>query len=441
MRTGAELITSDREKLWHPYANPYRHDPLYAVIEAEGCRLVLDDGTHRHEVVDGMASWWSAIHGYRHPVLDAAVTEQTARFAHVMFGGLTHAPAVELAERLLELAPGMARVFPVDSGSVAMEVALKIVRQAGIAGARPRTRFAALHGGYHGDTWGAMSVCDPDGGMHALYAGQVQSHVFLPRPPAFDADEAELAAWDDKASALIRQHRDELAGIVLEPVLQGAGGMWAWAPAALRRLRELADEYDLLLVADEIATGFGRTGRLWGCDWAGIRPDVLAVGKALTGGYLTQAAVLTTERVARALTDGPAGVLMHGPTFMANPLASAVSNASLGLIAAGGWQRDVPRIEAVLTAELDDLRTHPGVADVRVLGATAAVELRSAADLRIATEAAVAHGVWLRPFGKLIYAMPPYVATDDEVRTIAGGIRAAVTAAVRGSEQAAGQHG
>ncbi|NLT30094.1 MAG: adenosylmethionine--8-amino-7-oxononanoate transaminase [Propionibacterium sp.] len=428
MRTGAELIHSDRERLWHPYANPYRHDPLYAVLAAEGCRLVLDDGRRRHEVVDAMASWWSAIHGYRHPVLDAAVAEQAGRFSHVMFGGLTHAPAVRMAERLLDLAPGMSRVFPVDSGSVAMEVALKIVRQAEAGRPRPRTRFAALHGGYHGDTWGAMSVCDPSGGMHALYAGQVQHHVFLPRPPAFAAPAEEVDRWAERAGALVHAHRDELAGIVVEPILQGAGGMWAWAPAALRQMRRWADEYELLLVADEIATGFGRTGRLWACDWADVRPDVLAVGKALTGGYLTQAAVLTTERVTRALAAGPAGVLMHGPTFMANPLASAVSAASLGLIAEGGWQRDVPRIEGVLAAELADLRGRPGVADVRVLGATAAVELTAPADLRVATEAAVAHGVWLRPFGRLIYAMPPYLADDDELRTIAAGMRAAVDA-------------
>ncbi len=431
MNSAQEVLAADRAHVWHPYAPPFGVDPLVVVSEASGSRLVLSDGDRTHEVVDAMASWWCAVHGYRNPTLDAAVLDQVGRFSHVMFGGLTHAPATMLAERLVELAPeGLTRVFLADSGSVAMEVALKIVRQVAMArpGTRPRTRLAALRGGYHGDTWGTMAVCDPDGGMHSLYGGQVSPQVFLPRPPAFAAPQSEVDAWADAAGALVHAHRDELAGIVVEPILQGAGGMWPWAPAALRHLRTLADAHELVLVADEIATGFGRTGRLWGCDWADVRPDVMAVGKALTGGYVTQAAVLTTDAVARAIARGPAGVLMHGPTFMANPLACAVSAASLGLIADGGWQADVPRIEHILRAELADLREHPHVVDVRVLGATAAVQVRGPVDVRRATRAALAAGVWLRPFRDLVYAMPPYVTGDEDLRRVAAGMRAAVDA-------------
>ena len=427
MTRSADLLAQDRARLWHPYASPYGVDPLYLVREASGCRLVLDDGARTHEVVDAMASWWCMIHGYRRPELDDALARQASRFSHVMFGGLTHEPAIALAEHLLALAPaGLTRVFPADSGSVAMEVALKIARQVGWKAGR--TRFAALRGAYHGDTWGAMSLCDPDGGMHAIYAGQVQQHVFLPRPPRFDAPPDAVSAWEAEASALIEEHSREVAAIVVEPLLQGAGGMWPWAPAALQHLRALADAHSMLLIADEIATGFGRTGRLWACDWAGVRPDMLAVGKAMTGGYLTQSAVLTTDAVARGLAESPAGVLMHGPTFMANPLASAVSVASLGLIASGSWRDDVARVERVLRAELAPLASHPRVSEVRVLGATAAVELTTPVDLPAATRAAIAAGVWLRPFRNLVYAMPPYVASDAELRTIAGGIRAAIDA-------------
>lgn len=431
MMGAAEILKGDRARVWHPYASPFGVDPLYAVTAASGARLLLNDGEREYPVVDAMASWWSAIHGYRHPALDAAIAEQAGRFSHVMFGGLTHDPAVRLAGQLIELAPtGLSRVFLADSGSVAMEVALKIARQVGMARPRSRTKFAALRGGYHGDTWGTMAVSDPDGGMHALYAGQVQQHVFLPRPPAFTASVADVAGWESEVSDLIHAHRDELTGIVVEPILQGAGGMWPWAPGALRHLRRLADAYELVLIADEVATGFGRTGRLWACDWAGVRPDVMAVGKALTGGYLTQAAVLTTDPVTQAIADGPASVLMHGPTFMANPLASAVSSASVELVAQGGWRARVQRIGRVLSADLDGVRERPGVSDVRVFGATATIALEMPVDVAAATRAALAHGVWLRPFRNLVYAMPPYVATDEELHTIATGMRAAVDAVV-----------
>lgn len=425
MPTYASLTSSDRAHVWHPYAGPYPTHDLPVVRDAHGSTLVLEDAQGLHEVVDGMASWWCAIHGYRNPVLDEALVRQAGRFSHVMFGGLTHEPAVTLAERLVELAPaGLTRVFLADSGSVAMEVALKIARQAG----HPRTRFATLRGGYHGDTWGVMSVCDPDGGMHELWSGALQSHLFLPRPPAPSCTPEALADWRDEASTLVRDARNELCAIVCEPLLQGAGGMWSYHPDALRHLRALADEYGLLFVVDEIATGFGRTGTLWACDAAGITPDVMAVGKALTGGYLTQAAVLTTDAVARAIADGPGGALMHGPTFMANPLASAVSIASVGLVAEGSWRQDVPRIAATLASDLEPLRAHPQVADIRVLGATAAVELNSPVDVRLATRAALAHGVWLRPFRNLIYAMPPFIVTDEELHRISDGMTAAVMA-------------
>lgn len=439
MPTYGALAAADRTFLWHPYASPYPTHPLPVVREASGSRLVLEDAAGLHEVVDGMASWWCAIHGYRHPVLDDALARQAARFSHVMFGGLTHEPAVTLAERLVELAPsGLTRVFLADSGSVAMEVALKIVRQVALGRpGRPRTRFATLRGGYHGDTWGAMSVCDPDGGMHGLYAGQVQPQVFLPRPPAPDADPATLGAWCDEVTALVHDARDDLAGIVCEPLLQGAGGMWTYAPAALTHLRAVADAYDLVLVVDEIATGFGRTGTLWACDAAGIVPDVLAVGKAFTGGYLTQAAVLTTDAVARALAAGPTGVLMHGPTFMANPLASAVSIASVGLVAEGGWRTDVPHVAATLASELAGLRAAASVTDVRVLGATAAVELDAPVDVPLATRVALDHGVWLRPFRNLVYTMPPYGTSDADLRRIGAAIRAVVAAGEERRDRAA----
>lgn len=429
MRGYSTLTSIDRAHVWHPYASPFPTADLPVVREARGARLVIEDARGLREVVDGMASWWCAVHGYRNPVLDQAVTEQVGRFSHVMFGGLTHEPAVTLAESLVELAPdGLTRVFLADSGSVAMEVALKVALQTALAkpGVR-RTRFAALRGGYHGDTWGVMSVCDPDGGMHSIYAGAVQPHVFLPRPPAPGDDEA-LATWQAEVDELIHAHRDELAAIVCEPLLQGAGGMWTYDARALRHLRQVADEHDLLLVVDEIATGFGRTGTLWACDAAGITPDVMAIGKALTGGYVTQAAVLCTEKVAQALADGPAGVLMHGPTFMANPLACAISNASVGIIAEGGWQADVARIADRMRAELAPLRSAPNVVDVRILGATAAIELDAPIDMALATRTAIDHGVWLRPFRNLVYAMPPYVATDADLATLGSAMRAVAAA-------------
>jgi adenosylmethionine-8-amino-7-oxononanoate aminotransferase len=414
LTAAAELLEIDRRHVWHPYGPmPSTSAPL-PVASAEGVRLRLTDG---RELVDGMASWWCAIHGYRHPALDAAVRDQLGRMAHVMFGGLTHEPAVRLAERLVAMTPApLQHVFFADSGSVAVEVALKLCFQA-----RPgRRRLLTVRGGYHGDTLGAMSVTDPVGGMHALFAGALPEHVFAERPPRILDDR-----WAAHLEALVAAHADELAAVIVEPVVQGAGGMWLYDPAVLRLLRALCDEHGLLLVFDEIATGFGRTGELFGCDHAGVAPDVMCVGKALTGGYLTLAATLCTTDVATSLEGG---ALMHGPTFMANPLACAVAVASLDLLADGAWRAPVARIEAGLRAGLEPARDLPGVADVRVLGAIGAIQLTGPVDVAAATRAAVDRGVWLRPFGDLVYAMPPYVTDDADLARIADAMVAAAAA-------------
>jgi adenosylmethionine-8-amino-7-oxononanoate aminotransferase len=409
-----ELLEYDRRHVWHPYGPmPGASAPL-PVISAEGVRLRLADG---RELIDGMASWWCAVHGYRHPVLDAAAHGQLDRMAHVMFAGLTHEPAVRLARRLVELSPaGLEHVFFADSGSVAVEVAIKLCLQA-----RPgRRRLLTVRGGYHGDTFGAMAVCDPVGGMHRLFTGALAEHVFADRPPAV-LDEP----YAEHLRTLIARHAGELTAVIVEPVVQGAGGMWFYDPRVLGLLRALCDEHGLLLVADEIATGFGRTGALFACEHAGVVPDVLCLGKALTGGYLTLAATLCTPQVAGALEGG---ALMHGPTYMANPLACAVALASTGLLAAGGWREDVARIERGLRAGLEPARALPGVVDVRVLGAIGVVQLGGAVDVAAATKAAVAEGVWLRPFGDLVYTMPPYVTDDEDVARITRAVVAAVAA-------------
>jgi adenosylmethionine-8-amino-7-oxononanoate aminotransferase len=366
-----------------------------------------------------MASWWCAIHGYRHPVLDAAVRDQLSRVAHVMFGGLTHEPAVLLADRLVELAPdGLERVFFADSGSVSVEVAIKVCMQYQRAvGRSGRTRLLTVRGGYHGDTSGAMAVCDPVGGMHSLFTGLLPEHVFAPRPPdGFDSGLDE--EWAAEVRSLASAHAGELAGVIVEPVVQGAGGMRFHSPECVRLLREICDEHGLLLVLDEIATGFGRTGAMFASEHAGVRADVMCVGKALTGGYMTLAAMLCTAAVAEAVSTGEGGGLMHGPTFMANPLACAVALASLDLLADGEWRARVAGIEAGLRAGLVPASALPGVGDVRVLGAIGVIELHEQVDVAAATRAAVEHGVWLRPFRNLIYAMPPYVMEGTDLARV-----------------------
>jgi adenosylmethionine-8-amino-7-oxononanoate aminotransferase len=425
------LLALDRERVWHPYgALPAPLAPL-PVVSAEGVRLRLADG---RELIDGMASWWCAIHGYRHPALDAAVRGQLERMAHVMFGGLTHEPAVRLAGRLCELAPdGLERVFLADSGSVSVEVAIKLCLQHQRAlGHRGRTRLLTVRGGYHGDTTGAMAVCDPVGGMHSLFAGMLPEHVFAERPPdGFDAGLDER--WAQQVSELAGAHAHELAGAILEPVVQGAGGMRFHSPACVAHMRRVCDEHGILLVLDEIATGFGRTGAMFACEHAGIAPDVMCVGKALTGGYMTLAATLCTAAVAEAVSGGEGGGLMHGPTFMANPLACAVALASLELLADGGWRERVRAIEQGLRAGLEPARALAGVRDVRVLGAIGVVQLERDVDVAAASAAAVARGVWLRPFRDLIYTMPPYVIDETDL----GAVTEALVSACASSSAAA----
>jgi adenosylmethionine-8-amino-7-oxononanoate aminotransferase len=422
----------DAELLWHPYSSLTDPSPVRMVRGASGVRLQLDDGAGGTvEAIDAMASWWCMIHGYRNPVLDAALKRQVDEFSHVMFGGLTHEPAIRLAERLVEITPDpLQHVFFCDSGSVSVEVAIKLALQYQVArGNVGRTRMLTVRGGYHGDTFAPMSVCDPVNGMHSLFTGALQEQIFGPQPPAdFDRpdDDPELQAWAVQLAALADKHADSIAGIIVEPVLQGAGGMYPYSPACLRVLRELADRHGFLLILDEIATGFGRTGTLFASEHAGIDPDILCVGKALTGGYLTLAAMLCTTDVARTVSNGPGGALMHGPTFMANPLACAVALASIDLLLSHDWSARISGISAALSDGLAPARELPSVKDVRVLGAVGIVQLGGPVDLPRMTEAAVRRGVWIRPFRDLVYTMPPYICTDDDLATITAGIVGAV---------------
>ncbi|MEU2184977.1 adenosylmethionine--8-amino-7-oxononanoate transaminase [Streptomyces thermolilacinus] len=421
--TPGELLALDREHVWHPYGPmPGRADPL-VVESAAGVRLRLAEPAEgRTELVDGMSSWWSAVHGYNHPVLNEAVRGQLDRMSHVMFGGLTHEPAVRLAARLVEITPAPLRhVFLSDSGSVSVEVAVKMCLQYWRSVGRPaKRRLLTWRGGYHGDTWQPMSVCDPEGGMHDLWTGVLPRQIFAPAPP--EAYEEEYARG---LRELVARHADELAAVIVEPVVQGAGGMRFHSPAYLRVLREACDAHGVLLVFDEIATGFGRTGELFAADHAGVAPDVMCLGKALTGGYLSMAATLCTTRVAEGISRGEVPVLAHGPTFMGNPLASAVACASIDLLLSQDWAREVKRIEAGLREGLEAARGLPGVRDVRVLGAIGVVQLDHPVDIAAATAAAVREGVWLRPFRDLVYVMPPYVTGDEDVARICRAVCAA----------------
>ncbi|MGP3948009.1 adenosylmethionine--8-amino-7-oxononanoate transaminase [Streptomyces sp. 7N604] len=425
-----ELLTLDRQHVWHPYGPmPGRHEPL-VVESASGVRLRLAEPAEgRTELIDGMSSWWSAIHGYNHPALNEAARSQLERMSHVMFGGLTHEPAVRLAARLVEITPEPLRhVFLADSGSVSVEVAVKMCLQYWRSVGQPaRQRLLTWRGGYHGDTWQPMSVCDPDGGMHQLWSGVLPRQIFADPPPAgFDAEPDE--AYVRHLRELIGRHADELAAVIVEPVVQGAGGMRFHSPGYLRVLREACDEHGVLLVLDEIATGFGRTGALFAAEHAGISPDVMCVGKALTGGYLTMAATLCTSRVADGISRGEVPVLAHGPTFMGNPLAAAVADASIELLLGHDWRQEVKRIEAGLREGLAAAEELPGVRDVRVLGAIAVVQLDHEVDMEAATRTAVREGVWLRPFRDLLYTMPPYITGDDDVTRICAAVRAAAAA-------------
>lgn len=413
----SDMLAFDRAHLWHPYTSMGNPLPVLPVEATAGVRLTLADGV---ELIDGMSSWWAAIHGYNHPVLNRAVTDQVQRMAHVMFGGLTHGPAVALGQRLVAMTPAdLEHVFLCDSGSVAVEVAIKMAVQYQRATGHPQKhKLLSLRGGYHGDTMGCMSVCDPETGMHHLFAGMLPQQHFAPRPECpygapFDA--ASMAPLEEAFAA----HGHELAALVLEPIVQGAGGMHFYHPAYLAAARALCDAHEVLLIADEIATGFGRSGTLFGCDHAGIAPDIMCLGKALTGGYLTLAAALCTGRVAAGISEGDGGgALMHGPTFMANPTACAVANASLQLLADEPWEPKVAAIGEQLAIELKPFGDLPGVRGVRTLGAIGVIEMTSPVDMTRVRERCLELGVWLRPFGKLIYTMPPYIMAPDDLSRV-----------------------